>query len=874
MAKQPWTPWHQVVKLRDDLRTGELTLSIFAADLYEVVMREGRRPVYEDPKEFFALTYPTYNIRELAKEVCQRLAGKTDKAIRQLELTYGGGKTHTLLTLLHLVRDPDRLPELPSVNEFVQHIGMKPPKALVAAIPFDKLDVEKPIEICSPDGSLRPLKQPWSWLAWQIAGPEGLAILHPDGKEEERDSAPSETLLIKLLSLPEKKGLATLVLIDEVLMYAREKIALDPTWQSRLLNFFQYLTQAVTKVDHCAVVASLLATDPKKSDELGKKITSDIYDIFRREREETVQPVGKENVAEVLRRRFFTPESIRDREAFRPHVVAALKGICEVDEQTRKEGGAAEDRFLKSYPFHPDLTDVFYTKWTNLEGLQRTRGILRTFALALREAEKWDQGPLISINVFLAGPGAAGLSPAARELTTVAAYEEYEGKRQDWSSILEGELAKAREIQAEVAGIRFREIEQAVFGTFLHSQPIGQKALTRELMLLTGATRPDKIELEKGLRGWANVSWFLDEESTADVETLPDGSKGLPKAWRLGSRPNLNQMHDDACKNRVSPETVELFLLDKISKEKSLTAGAAAAGAKVHNLPEHPKDVGDDGEFRYVVLGPKAVSESGKPSSEARRFIEQTTGPDKPRVYRNAFLIVVPSKEGLEIARTRIRDYLGWEEVRDQLKDQEIDPVREATLNANIEKTRKRIPDGIRQAYSVVVTVSDKDEVQAFKLAVGEETLFDTIRKDGRSRIQETAVSAEALLPGGPYDLWREEESRRVKDLVSAFAQFTQLPKMLNRRAILDTLIEGCLQGLFVLRLQRPDGSIRTWWRESLKIRFKMIPGLKLCFQRLRNCPVSSRAYWPPVSYRDSGKKTKFLLLEHVNTLPEVTWSQ
>ena len=45
-------PWHEVVELRDDLKTGELSLSIFAADLYDVVMQKGRRPVYEDPSEF------------------------------------------------------------------------------------------------------------------------------------------------------------------------------------------------------------------------------------------------------------------------------------------------------------------------------------------------------------------------------------------------------------------------------------------------------------------------------------------------------------------------------------------------------------------------------------------------------------------------------------------------------------------------------------------------------------------------------------------------------------------------------------------------------------------------------------------------------
>ena len=51
-------PWRQVVQLRDDVRTGELSLAVFAADLYDVVMRKGERSVYEDPAEFFTLTYP------------------------------------------------------------------------------------------------------------------------------------------------------------------------------------------------------------------------------------------------------------------------------------------------------------------------------------------------------------------------------------------------------------------------------------------------------------------------------------------------------------------------------------------------------------------------------------------------------------------------------------------------------------------------------------------------------------------------------------------------------------------------------------------------------------------------------------------------
>src|SRR5690606_19902127 len=141
----------------------------------------------------------------------------------------------------------------------------------------------------------------------------------------------------------------------------------------------------------------------------------------------------------------------------------------------------AEERFFRSYPFHPDLTEVFYAKWTQLDRFQRTRGVLRTFALALREAEKWDDSPLVGPRVFLSPEKKDGLSEAMRELVTVADTEEHEGKKQAWTGIIEGELGRAREIQRDSVGLKFQEVEQAIIATFLHSQPIGQSARTRDL---------------------------------------------------------------------------------------------------------------------------------------------------------------------------------------------------------------------------------------------------------------------------------------------------------------------------------------------------------------------------------------------------------
>jgi hypothetical protein len=263
---------------------------------------------------------------------------------------------------------------------------------------------------------------------------------------------------------------------------------------------------------------------------------------------------------------------------------------------------------------------------------------------------------------------------------------------------------------------------------------------------------------------------------------------------------------------------VRARLLDEIGKVKSLTAGASAAGVRVHTLPARPRDIEDDGQFHFAILAPGAASDSGKPSPEARRYLDETTGAAKPRVYRNAVLLLTPSSDGVEVASARVRDYLAWEQVRADLKDQEkdgeVDVARLQTLAINIEKARGRIPEAVKQAYCIVVTVSEKDEVQAFKINVTDEPHFTTVKNDSRSRVQDSSITAEALLPDGPYSLWREgETSRRVRDLSGAFAQLPHLPKMLKAQAILDTLADGCEQGAFVLRLTRPDGSFRTWWR-------------------------------------------------------------
>ena len=53
---------------------------------------------------------------------------------------------------------------------------------------------------------------------------------------------------------------------------------------------------------------------------------------------------------------------------------------------------------------------------------------------------------------------------------------------------------------------------------------MGHKASLRDMMLLLGPTRPDKIQLGKALLKWVDTSYFLDDEFTALAKPGPDGN--------------------------------------------------------------------------------------------------------------------------------------------------------------------------------------------------------------------------------------------------------------------------------------------------------------------------------------------------------------
>ncbi len=770
--------WHEHCILRDDVRQGTLELAEFAADLYAV--RTGAAPnVYRVPNLFFDRTYPTYNLKTLARDVLRRLAGQGGNPVITVQVAYGGGKTHALIALLHLAQRGAELQTHDTVREFVASSGLDTlPQARVAILPFDKFDVKNGLSVIGPDGQHRQVKTPWGALAYQLAGNKGLAIV----AEHETDYInPAEHTLVDLLKMPQSEGLSTLILLDEALMYTRAAVNDDPKRFGILQDFFQALTQAVDKISTAAIVASLITSDIVGEDPTGVRVLNMLEGVFRR-LEENVEPVSREDISELLRRRLF--EHIPPEKTRRAVVDTLLAARQKLPLREADKHQEAFDALLRSYPFHPDFIEVFYQKWTQLGNFQGTRGMFRTFALLLRDATGKDPAAFIGPSALLTT--GAELSEAVQEL--IKACEE----GTQWTPILTGELERARNVQKNLPLLKTREVESAVLSTFLHSQPAGQKAELAHLYLLLAHADIDAMSVQQGLSDWRSVSWFLKENDSS---------------WALGTTPNLTNMHVRAM-DRLAPEDIDEDLVRRI---RDASLGRNADAVAVHTLPQSTADISDNPELHFIIADPEHAAVPGAEiPPELKTFFERT--------YRNNIIILAPENSLLTGLRQRIRKILGWQNIESGDDMNLLNGTQKALLLQRKQEDETGILESVTAAYSVLIALDEEGDIKASTLPPGTDRPFQRVKTAliAEDRLLTDSLDPELLTPDSYLDIWGEDETTKpVQGLYRMFASLPRLPRLLNRQVFIDTLRRGLKEGQIVLRIVRPDGSQNTYWREA-----------------------------------------------------------
>jgi predicted AAA+ superfamily ATPase len=241
---------------------------------------------YQDPKEFFSRTYITQGMRSLLMSALKRVSVTDDDdgdPVVELKTAFGGGKTHSMLAVYHLMRTSKIARELPGVAEVMDQarVPSLPDKVYVATLVGTDLDPSSSKNPPFLQGKVNTL---WGEMAYQLClqkgDPAPYAIIR---SADSKGVAPGADALKRLFDAIGP----CVILMDEFVAYARTLYDNDSkhlpagTFEN-LLSFLQQLTEAVKRTENCMLIASLPESERELGGEGGKIALQRVEQIFGR----------------------------------------------------------------------------------------------------------------------------------------------------------------------------------------------------------------------------------------------------------------------------------------------------------------------------------------------------------------------------------------------------------------------------------------------------------------------------------------------------------------------------------------------------------------------------------------------------------------
>ncbi len=811
-------PWYKVAIPRKEVREGRsFNPDEFAIHLEQVIAKTAPED-YRDPKHFFARTCFTRALRDHAGTVLRRLSGETANTAPVLTLItqFGGGKTHTLAALYHLVTSSAKASEYSGVGELLKEAGLKAvPKAKVAAFVGNAWDPH--------DGR----ETPWIDIARQLAGDKGVQELGPSAK----NTPPGTEAIARVFSA---SGSPVLLLFDEVLNFLNRHRGMAEQFHA----FIQNLTVATTGTTRGAAVISLPRSQVEMTDydqEWQERITK----VVRRVAKDLIANDETE-ISEVVRRRLFEDLG-SDR--IRKNVAKTFADWCfEHRAQLPAEWMAVDTastevkareylrhRFEVCYPFHPATLSVFQRKWQALQQYQQTRGTLAMLAQwiswAFKEGyQKARREPLITLgsapleipeflSVVLGQLGEARL---------VAAID----------ADISGPQAHARALDADTKGV-LKDIHRRVGTAILFESSGGQVdkvAHLPELRFALGDPDIDTTSVDNAALALEDKSYFIRRV----------GSDG----FMISHKPTTKKVVSD---RRASlDEDTEIKPAMRRVVEDEFRRGASVP---LVIFPEDGSAVQDSPRLALVVMDP-AHEWSGEETFRTQIADWTRVRGKSPRLYPGSLVWCL--KKPRRDLRERVEMWLAWRRVAREVADGTLGGDFNSDDRAEIRSKAAAAEDAAQEEvwggyrYVVIADAKEHDGLKVIDLGAGHSSSGDTLCGRVIATLKTQALLNESVGAGYIERNWppalRQAGAWPLASLRQSFLNGS-LTRLLDPDAILrGKIVEFVGKGDFGLASgERPDGSYeRVWFNDLLapdEVAFE--PGV---FLLLRNKALSLAA--------------------------------
>ncbi len=671
--------WNRVVTPHNDIVQGQLSMDTYAVNLGQVVQGESSvRTVYRDPRAFFEATYLTKELRRILSDVLEVLAGRSGDHVLQLRTPFGGGKTHTLLSLYHLTKSRELLHDMADLNSLPN-----PGSVRIAVI--------SGVALGAADAHTERRRTLWGELAWQIGGAEGYGLV---ADQDRMGVAPGGEVLSRLIG-----DAPTLLLLDEVLLYVENAMGVvvgESTLGRQTITFLQRLTEVVAASSHAAMVYSLQASEQEAGGNL--ELLGILGKLVQR-LNAIREPVSGDEVLRVVQRRLFASlgDEIQRREvanayaeSYRGYLLAGGTSTQVAQQQAEQ----LRNRILLSYPFHPALLDLMRERWSALPSYQRTRGALQFLATAVRGlwAGNVQTQPLL-------GPGDVPLMDSQVRTSFLAQV----GEETQYDAVLQADLLGPHAGARSVDALLIQESPQ--LQPYLPGTRIATAAL---LFSFGGSSQIERGVFESELLG-ACLAPGLDRNILQTA--LHDLNERLlylhrrELRYRFETQPNLNKMIVDENQRRNDEEIAERLRIEfgkAIGNDRSAVVWPNDTHEVRDRLPE----------FQIVYLSPTwldAHPDSEKQEQGMRRYIEQYG--NGPRRYRNGLALAVPDRHKVDVIQNAVRLLLTLELLQSQSQQRQLTPQQDADLAERKRSIENELKGGFSQLYPDVYTPQHSEQV-------------------------------------------------------------------------------------------------------------------------------------------------------------------
>lgn len=786
--------WFKNVKPHKDIQDGYLDESIFAANLAEVAAGTGRE-IYTSPEMFFQKTFFTAGLKNIAKRVVQGLNGgqDADNRVISLQTGFGGGKTHTLISLYHLAKWGKKATKSEHTKELLAATGE--PKFESAHIAVFTNTTNDPAQGRKVDGFT--IKTLWGELAYQLGGKEAYEIIRVN---DEKQIAPKGLFKAVL-----EKCKPALILIDELADYCVSASAVKveaSNLSDQTVSFMQELTEAVSGTDHCVLIATL----PASAQELAASpISSQILTALENRITRVganMKPVEDDEIFEVVRRRLFEDLGNADEieKVISSYSLMYQTLLTEIPQYAIKS--EYKERLKKSYPFHPELIDMFRLRWASNPFFQRTRGVLRILASIV--SDLWQRQNSLTGSQFLIHTSdvvLANVEALTSQITILNGAS--------WDSVINadvsGNSSNAFRIDNDSKELGKNHITQGIAATVLLGT-FGSKGQNKGV----GIDELKLCMLKPESFNHNDINGAIDKlEATAHY--LYYSSTGQKRYW-YDTTPNVNILINQA-KGDIKKLDISAEILRRVTDKSK-------AVQLFNTLVNPSEDIPEQMKPTLIILSPKYLANPNEVNGTTKPIIEKlaTKKGNSERVYRNTMLFLLCSEMGIGKLQDDVKNYLACHKINSEYSSQ-LNNEQKTDIRRRIDEANKQADISLVSAYSMIVKYSVKNGIETIVIKQFKDSLDSQINTNiiGALKEEEWLLESIGLSTFKKHNLLpTPEQSLKAKDIFEAFIRYDDKPMITGSEAVSKSIQKYCTNGEYSIATGDGTTFTRYFFKESV----------------------------------------------------------